>query len=189
MERCCTLSRLAALLAGLMAVTGCSPPEISQRGPLLPVPVRRPEIEVNAGRAPEVMDDEHSVLRFRGRLADRIDPGRLKRSGGRFARVVLVFELEPDLVAATLQLSAPYRNLPILRIGETYNVRWKVATGDPMSLPDLTVEIRDDEGRLLYLIASGATLPTTPLLEGLELKSARKPAFNTDFEAGAGCPL
>ena len=187
MERQCILSRLVVLLATSFMVIECSPPDVNQRNPLLPVPIRRPEIMVNADRAPEIVDDERSVMHLRGRLVDRIDPGRLERSRGRFARVVLVFEVEPELESMTLQISAPYGNLPLLRIGGSYDVQWEVVTGDPMGLPDLVVDIRDEEGRLLYLMASGAILPSRQLLDGLEFKSARKPAFHTDFEAGAGC--
>jgi len=175
------------LVAGLIAVCSCSPPAVPQRDPILPVPVRRPEIEVNADQAPDLVDDARSLLRFRGRLTDRIDPGRLEQAGGRFARVVLVFEVEPDQGVATIRLSAPYKNLPLLRIGEAYQVDWEVATDDPMGLPDLRVEIRSEAGALLYLMASGGGLPGEALLDGLTLKSARRPAFHTDFEAGAGC--
>ncbi|MFH1532333.1 MAG: hypothetical protein ABIK09_16535 [Pseudomonadota bacterium] len=197
---------MPGLVAGLVLSTGCSFPGVPQRDPLLPVPVRRPEIEVNADRAPEVLDNEHSLLRFRGRLADRKDPGRLERSGGRFAWVALVFELEPESPAqlasdeapseamgdvppdvATLRLSAPFGNLPLLRIGGVYRVHWEVVTGDSTGLPDVRLEIHDEGDRLLYLMASGSSLPTTPLIDDLRLKSAPRPAFHTDFEAGAGC--
>ena len=181
------VQRLSGLVLGVVMVSACSPPAVQQRDPLLPVPVRRPEIEVSADRGPELVDDTHSRLTFIGRLTDRIDPGNLERARGRFARVELVFALEPGLERATVRLSAPYRTLPLLRIGVVYEVRWDVTTGDPMGLPDIRVEIRDDAGRLLYLMNSGTALPSTPLLEGLALKSARRPAFHTDFEAGAGC--
>jgi hypothetical protein len=184
---CGVQGRISGVVLGLIAIAACSPPAVPQRDPILPVPVRRPEIEVNADRAPDLVDDARSLLRFRGRLTDRIDPGRLEQAGGRFARVVLVFELEPTLDVATIRLSAPYRNLPLLRIGEIYQVDWQVATEDPLGLPDLRVEIRSEAGQLLYLMASGGGLPAETLLDGLELKSARRPAFHTDFEAGAGC--
>ena len=171
----------------------CSLPSIPQRDPLLPVPVRRPEIEVDADRAPEVLD-ERSVLKFTGRLSDRFDPGGAGEDSGGFSRVALVFELEPDVPSpdatpdmATLRLSAPYGNLPRLRLGATYEVRWEVVEDDPLGMPDLRIEIRSEEGRLLYMMTTGAALPEEPLMEGLELRSARVPVFLTDFEAGGGC--
>ena len=170
----------------------CSLPSIPQRDPLLPVPVRRPEIEVDADRAPEVLDDR-SVLKFAGRLSDRFDPGGSGEGRGGFSRVAFVFELEPDVPSpdaaphATLHLSAPYGNLPRMRLGATYEVRWEVVEDDPLGMPDLRIEIRSEEGRLIYLMTTGAALPEEPLMEGLELRSARVPAFLTDFEAGGGC--
>lgn len=175
------------LFAGLLVVAACAPAGVRQRDPLLPVPVPRPEIEVSADQVPEVVDDLHSLLRFRGRLSDRLDPGEVERSRGSFARMVLVFDLESELEKATVRLAAPYGNLPILRIGEIYRVAWGVSTIDPMGLPDLRVEIRDDEDRLLFVMASGAALPAEPLAPGITLTSGRRPAFFTDFEADASC--
>ncbi len=172
--------------------SSCSFPGIPQRDPLLPVPVHRPEIEVDADLTPEVLDDR-SVLKFAGRLSDRFDPGGAGEGRGGFSSVALVFELEPDVPSpdapphATLRLSAPYGNLPRLRLGATYKVRWEVVEEDPLGMPDLRIEIRSEEGQLLYLMTTGAALPKEPLMEGLELRSARRPAFLTDFEAGGGC--
>ena len=181
------------LLLVVILSAACSLPSIPQRDPLLPVPVRRPEIEMDADRTPEILDDR-SVLRFVGRLSDRFDPGGAGEGNGGFSRVVLVFELEPDVpspdttpAVATLRLSAPYGNLPRLRLGATYEVRWEVAEADPLGMPDLRLGIRSEEGQLLYLMTTGAALPEEPLLEGLGLRSARNPAFVTDFEAGGGC--
>ncbi len=188
MSGCCVVDRSMTFLLGILVVTACSPAAVPQRDPLLPVPVRRPEIEVRADLAPDLVDDTHSQLRFQGRLTDRIDPGNLARADGRFARADLVFVLEPGLERATVRLSAPSRNLPLLlRIGEVYEVRWDVVTRDPMGLPDVRIEIRDGAERLLYLMATGGGLPDAALVEGLALTSARRPAFHTDFEAGAGC--
>jgi len=182
-------NRWLTLCAGIAVVVGCSSPGVSQRDPLLPVPAQRPEITVDADMVPEIVEDSRSVLDFRGRLADRNDPGA-RGSGGRLARVVLVFDLDgeepaPDL--ATIGISAPYKNLPLLRIGDVYRVRWEVASKDPMGLPDVRLEIRSDEEQLLFLISSGSSLPDESLIEGLALRSAQRPAFLTDFKAAAGC--
>ncbi|MBM4371590.1 MAG: hypothetical protein FJ098_08045 [Deltaproteobacteria bacterium] len=196
----------AALLVLALAGGGCSVPGIRQQAPLLPVPVARPALSLDVDLSPSIPDEEHTVLVFRGRLVDRVDPGAADRSRSRPARVSLVFEVQDGLsgppppddtlppeaprqetLVARLGVSAPFDVLPVLRVGATWELRWSTRTVDPLAGTDLLLEIRTADGVPVYLMASGAELPEEPLLPGLELRRARQASFITDFEALAGC--
>jgi len=190
-----TFPRLITALAVLFAAVGCSAPRIRQKELIQSSapPIQRPEILLYKDNRP-VEPGSADGISFRlplsgtGYRAERgpdQEPTGLMYNTFTFAAQKKGEEEQQYRLA----IAVSQDRLPPLKRGNAYSVTYYQNHRGAYLPTAQGVVIRDETGRLLYILSSDEAVPVAELPAGLTITPSRRTAFSTTSLTKSGCTI